>query len=57
MKRTVVSEIAGWDGSYLAELFLEKSYLVYGLAREESCYRPNCSSQLVGKVEISFFFR
>ncbi|MBU1265007.1 MAG: GDP-mannose 4,6-dehydratase [Gammaproteobacteria bacterium] len=54
MKRALVTGITGQDGSYLAELLLEKGYQVFGLARHESWYRQNCASHLAGKVEILF---
>lgn len=42
MKRALITGITGQDGSYLAELLLEKGYQVYGLVRRastESCER------------------
>lgn len=36
MKRTLITGITGQDGSYLAELLLEKGYKVYGLKRRTS---------------------
>jgi len=51
-KRALITGITGQDGSYLAELLLEKGYRVFGLARQESWYRPNCASHLVGKIDI-----
>lgn len=54
MKRALITGITGQDGSYLAELLLEKGYRVFGLARQESWYRPNCASHLAGRVEILF---
>lgn len=54
MKRALITGITGQDGSYLAELLLEKGYQVFGLARHESWYRQNCASHLAGKVEILF---
>lgn len=36
MKRALISGITGQDGSYLAELLLEKGYEVYGLVRRTS---------------------
>jgi len=35
-KRALITGITGQDGSYLAELLLEKGYLVYGLQRHTS---------------------
>lgn len=54
MKRALITGITGQDGSYLAELLLDKGYQVFGLARRESWYRQNCASHLAGKVEILF---
>lgn len=36
MKRTLITGITGQDGSYLAELLLEKGYEVFGLIRRSS---------------------
>ena len=36
MKRALITGITGQDGSYLAELLLEKGYEVYGLIRRKS---------------------
>ena len=44
MKRALITGITGQDGSYLAELLLEKGYEVYGLIRRKS-------TDLYGNVE------
>ncbi len=36
MKRALITGVTGQDGSYLAELLLEKGYQVYGLVRRSS---------------------
>jgi len=36
MKKAIITGITGQDGSYLAELLLEKGYQVYGLVRRSS---------------------
>ena len=36
MKRALITGVTGQDGSYLAELLLEKGYEVYGLVRRKS---------------------
>lgn len=54
MKRALITGITGQDGSYLAELLLDKGYEVYGLARSESWSKPNCGSHLAGRVNILF---
>jgi GDPmannose 4,6-dehydratase len=38
MKKTLVTGITGQDGSYLAELLLEKGYQVWGLVRRSSSF-------------------
>ena len=39
MKRALITGITGQDGSYLAELLLEKGYEVYGMVRRSSVER------------------
>lgn len=53
-KRALITGITGQDGSFLAELLLEKGYEVVGLARRDSWFRPNCSSHLAGRIRILF---
>ncbi len=36
MKKALITGITGQDGSYLAELLLEKGYEVYGTMRRKS---------------------
>ena len=36
MKKAIITGITGQDGAYLAELLLEKGYLVYGTFRRTS---------------------
>lgn len=38
MKKALITGITGQDGSYLAELLLEKGYAVHGLVRRASAY-------------------
>lgn len=54
MKRALITGITGQDGSFLAELLLEKGYQVFGLARRQSWHRQNNSSHLAGKIEVLF---
>jgi len=54
MKRALITGITGQDGSFLAELLLEKGYQVFGFARRESWYRPNNSSHLAGRIDLLF---
>ena len=41
MKLALITGINGQDGSYLAELLLEKDYIVYGLIRRSSSINTN----------------
>ena len=41
MKRAVISGITGQDGSYLAELLLEKGYEVHGIMRRSSVFNTD----------------
>src|SRR3954452_18632405 len=38
MKRALITGVTGQDGSYLAELLLEKGYEVYGMVRRSSSF-------------------
>jgi GDPmannose 4,6-dehydratase len=38
MKRALITGITGQDGSYLAEVLLEKGYEVHGLIRRSSTF-------------------
>jgi GDPmannose 4,6-dehydratase len=54
MKNALITGITGQDGSFLAELLLEKGYRVFGLVRRESWDKPNSASHLAGRLEILF---
>ena len=54
MKRALITGITGQDGSFLAELLLAKGYRVYGFARRDSWFRPNCSTHLADRIEVMF---
>jgi GDPmannose 4,6-dehydratase len=51
-KRALVTGITGQDGSYLAELLLEKGYQVFGLVRRSSSDRFERIEHLLGRVEL-----
>ena len=38
MKKALISGITGQDGSYLAELLLQKGYEVHGILRRSSSF-------------------
>ncbi len=54
MKRALITGITGQDGSFLAELLLEKGYQVFGFARRDSWYRHHCASHLADRITILF---
>lgn len=52
MKRALITGITGQDGSYLAELLLEKGYKVYGTVRRLSTPNLENIGHLRDKVEL-----
>jgi GDPmannose 4,6-dehydratase len=52
VKKAIITGITGQDGSYLAELLLEKGYEVYGMVRHSS--NPNYwrIKHLLGKIKL-----
>jgi GDPmannose 4,6-dehydratase len=52
MKRALVTGITGQDGSYLAELLLEKDYEVSGMVRRASSENLGRIEHLVGRVNL-----
>lgn len=51
-KTAIITGITGQDGSYLADLLVEKSYSVIGLTRDVNCKFSNNIAHLEGKVEL-----
>ena len=41
MKKALITGVTGQDGSYLAELLLEKNYEVHGLKRRTSLFNTD----------------
>jgi GDPmannose 4,6-dehydratase len=54
MKKALITGITGQDGSYLAELLLEKGYDVYGLVRRKSRLDFGNAEHLQDKVKFIF---
>jgi len=55
MKKTaLITGITGQDGSYLAELLLEKDYRVVGLSKSSRATQSNHLSHLYGKVDYVY---
>jgi GDPmannose 4,6-dehydratase len=56
VKKVLITGITGQDGSYLAELLLEKGYKVYGLVRrvalEDAEHRMSRIVHLLGNIEL-----
>jgi len=50
MKRALITGINGMDGSYLADLLLEKGYEVYGMERRTSSPNRTNTKHLEGKI-------
>ena len=48
MKKALISGITGQDGSFLAELLLEKGYEVHGIIRRSSSFNT-------GRIEHLYF--
>jgi GDPmannose 4,6-dehydratase len=51
-KRALITGITGQDGSYLAELLLDKGYEVFGMTRRSSSENLGRIDHLVGKVTL-----
>ncbi len=52
MKRALITGITGQDGSYLAELLLEKGYEVHGMTRRASLPNTERISHLLGRITL-----
>ncbi|MCK9612620.1 MAG: GDP-mannose 4,6-dehydratase [Bacteroidales bacterium] len=52
MKNALISGITGQDGSYLAELLLEKNYIVHGIIRRSSSFNTFRIDHLYNNPEI-----
>ena len=54
MKKALITGITGQDGSYLAELLLEKGYEVYGIMRRKSSADFGNAAHLRGRVQFIY---
>ncbi len=54
MKRALITGITGQDGSYLAELLLEKGYEVYGIMRRKSKVDYGNVEHLTGDIRLLY---
>ena len=51
-KRALITGITGQDGSYLAELLLDKGYEVYGLVRRSSSETVDRLTNVLSRIEL-----
>ena len=51
-RRALITGITGQDGSYLAELLLEKGYQVFGMLRRTSTETSERIEHLRGRLEL-----
>src|SRR5882724_3639536 len=52
MKRALITGITGQDGSYLAELLLDKGYQVHGIVRRSSTENFERIAHLQGRIQL-----
>src|SRR5918993_1790325 len=52
MKRALITGVTGQDGSYLAELLLEKGYEVHGIVRRASTETFDRINHLTGNIHL-----
>jgi GDPmannose 4,6-dehydratase len=53
-RRAFITGITGQDGSYLAEILLEKGYEVYGMIRRSSSFNTARLDHIFGDIELVF---
>ncbi|MBO7042542.1 MAG: GDP-mannose 4,6-dehydratase [Alphaproteobacteria bacterium] len=53
-KVALITGITGQDGSYLAELLLEKGYEVHGLVRRSSSYNTGRIENIIDKINLHY---
>jgi GDPmannose 4,6-dehydratase len=56
MKTALITGITGQDGSYLAELLLEKGYAVHGLVRRASTFNRGRIEHLIGNPNLHLHY-
>ena len=54
MKRALITGISGQDGSYLAELLLEKGYEVHGLVRRSSTFNTGRIDHVRDRIKLHY---
>ena len=58
MKKAIITGVTGQDGSYLAEILIEKGYLVHGIIRRSSSFNTGRINHLINdkRYKDKFFF-
>ncbi|OFZ53972.1 MAG: GDP-mannose 4,6-dehydratase [Bdellovibrionales bacterium RIFOXYC1_FULL_54_43] len=54
MKKTLITGITGQDGSYLAELLLEKGYQVHGIVRRSSSFNTKRVDHIFDRLHMHY---
>ena len=54
MKKALITGITGQDGSYLAELLLEKGYDVHGIVRRSSSHNTGRIEHIIDKIKLHY---
>ena len=53
-KISLITGITGQDGSYLAELLLEKGYVIYGIIRRHSSIHTERIDHIYNKIHLIY---
>jgi GDPmannose 4,6-dehydratase len=53
-RKAFITGVTGQDGSYLAEVLLEKDYEVYGMVRRSSTFNRSRIDHLQGQIELVY---
>src|SRR6185437_12305882 len=53
-RKAFITGVTGQDGSYLAEILLEKGYEVYGMVRRSSTFNRSRIDHLQGDIELVY---
>jgi GDPmannose 4,6-dehydratase len=53
-RKAFITGVTGQDGSYLAEILLEKDYEVYGMVRRSSSFNRGRIDHLYGEIELVY---
>ena len=56
MKKAFITGITGQDGSYLAELLLEKGYEVHGIIRRSSIFNTHRIDHLIKQSNFYTYY-